>query len=144
MDCHESLMARRRKKTARNAAQRQKPSGAGVKLDKSLPSLPPSALAAVNAPKSAFSPDVETPPSDTYSDTPTEIPSRYRSLETRSELSKKSRRDGSPASQTQAKGLFINSFELEAGALIAVVSRYLDPPLDHLQEQSPFGGVKQV
>lgn len=42
MDCHESLMARRRKKTARNAAQqrqRQQPNPS-MHLDKSLPSLP--------------------------------------------------------------------------------------------------------
>lgn len=38
MDCHESLMQRRRKKKANAAAKR----GPGVKLDKSLPSLPPS------------------------------------------------------------------------------------------------------
>ncbi|KAJ5587614.1 uncharacterized protein N7459_003379 [Penicillium hispanicum] len=39
MDCHESLMQRRRKKKASAAAKR--PGGPGVKLDKSLPSLPP-------------------------------------------------------------------------------------------------------
>ncbi|KAJ5689893.1 hypothetical protein N7462_004285 [Penicillium macrosclerotiorum] len=40
MDCHESLMQRRRKKKASAASKR--PGGPGVKLDKSLPSLPPS------------------------------------------------------------------------------------------------------
>lgn len=40
MDCHESLMQRRRKKKANAASKR--PGGPGVKLDKSLPSLPPS------------------------------------------------------------------------------------------------------
>ncbi|KAJ5160301.1 uncharacterized protein N7482_007305 [Penicillium canariense] len=40
MDCHESLMQRRRKKKASAAGKR--PGGPGVKLDKSLPSLPPS------------------------------------------------------------------------------------------------------
>ncbi|KAJ5098787.1 hypothetical protein N7532_005788 [Penicillium argentinense] len=40
MDCHESLMQRRRKKKA-NAAAAKRPGGPGVKLDKSLPSLPP-------------------------------------------------------------------------------------------------------
>jgi hypothetical protein len=39
MDCHESLMQRRRKRN-RAAAPTKKP-GPGVKLDKSLPSLPP-------------------------------------------------------------------------------------------------------
>ncbi|KAJ5740608.1 hypothetical protein N7493_000480 [Penicillium malachiteum] len=40
MDCHESLMQRRRKKKA-TAAASKRPPGPGVKLDKSLPSLPP-------------------------------------------------------------------------------------------------------
>src|SRR5436190_4598323 len=44
MDCHESLMARRRRRTARNAAQRQKTGPPpGVHLDKSLPPPPPTA-----------------------------------------------------------------------------------------------------
>lgn len=66
-------MARRRKKTARNAAQRQKASANSAHLYKSLPSLPPSA-----EPKSSFSPEIETPPSETFSETPTEIPPRLR------------------------------------------------------------------
>lgn len=43
MDCHESLMQRRRKKKASAAASKRPPgpAGPGVKLDKSLPSLPP-------------------------------------------------------------------------------------------------------
>ncbi|KAJ6145045.1 hypothetical protein N7470_008940 [Penicillium chermesinum] len=40
MDCHESLMQRRRKKKA--VAQAKRPGTSGMKLDKSLPSLPPS------------------------------------------------------------------------------------------------------
>ncbi|KIW93186.1 uncharacterized protein Z519_05791 [Cladophialophora bantiana CBS 173.52] len=40
MDCHEALMARRRKKTAKNTAQRSKMSN-NVQLDKSLPAIPP-------------------------------------------------------------------------------------------------------
>ncbi|OKP12680.1 Beta-chimaerin [Penicillium subrubescens] len=40
MDCHESLMQRRRKKKA--SAVGKRPGGPGIKLDKSLPSLPPS------------------------------------------------------------------------------------------------------
>lgn len=48
MDCHESLMQRRRKKT-RSATVSKKSASAGVKLDKSLPSLPPG-LEAPNGP----------------------------------------------------------------------------------------------
>ncbi|KAL8701330.1 MAG: hypothetical protein Q9201_004970 [Fulgogasparrea decipioides] len=43
-------------------------------LHKSLPSLPPNALAPEPTAASTFSPDNESPPSDGYSDTPTELP----------------------------------------------------------------------
>lgn len=43
MECHESLMARRRKRKA-GANSGKKPAGPNVKLDKSLPSLPPHLL----------------------------------------------------------------------------------------------------
>src|SRR5271169_10997 len=47
MDCHEKIQARRRKRTTRNAVQRQKPpSNNGVQLDKSLPAIPPPSMAA--------------------------------------------------------------------------------------------------
>lgn len=73
MECHESLMQRRRKKSQRNGSTRQKhlqqPQNNTMLLDKSLPSLPPSAVS-----QSAFSPDNESPPSETYSETPTELP----------------------------------------------------------------------
>lgn len=73
MECHESLMQRRRKKSQKNGSNRhkhlQQPQNNTMLLDKSLPSLPPSA---VN--QSAFSPDNESPPSEGYSETPTELP----------------------------------------------------------------------
>ncbi|OJD29158.1 uncharacterized protein BKCO1_900003 [Diplodia corticola] len=68
MSCHESLMARRRKKTKANR-QLADPK-APVVLDKSLPALPPGASHA-----SSFSPDLETPPEI---DTPDEQPPRPR------------------------------------------------------------------
>ncbi|MCJ1405154.1 Rho-type gtpase-activating protein [Xylographa trunciseda] len=67
MECHEGLMARRRKKS--KTSRHKQASNNAMLLDKSLPSLPPNAI-----PPSAFSPDHETPPSDHYSDTPTELP----------------------------------------------------------------------
>lgn len=74
MECHESLMQRRRKKSQKNGVIRHKhvqpPPNNTMLLDKSLPSLPPSA---VNP--SAFLPEAESPPSETYSETPTELPS---------------------------------------------------------------------
>jgi len=76
MDCHESLMQRRRKKSAKNSERRNKhhqqpsmqPQHSTMLLDKSLPSLPPSAVA------QPFSPENVESPLDSYSDTPTEIP----------------------------------------------------------------------
>nr|OQO13830.1 hypothetical protein B0A51_17292 [Rachicladosporium sp. CCFEE 5018]OQO17202.1 hypothetical protein B0A51_15167 [Rachicladosporium sp. CCFEE 5018] len=62
MSCHESLMARRRKKskgTPRPSAPSATRSGSAI--EKALPSLPPGA-----APEAAFSPDSETPPMETY------------------------------------------------------------------------------
>ena len=73
MECHESLMQRRRKKSQKNASSRhkhpQQPPNHTMLLHKSLPSLPPSA---VN--QSTFSTDNESPPSESYSETPTELP----------------------------------------------------------------------
>lgn len=43
MECHESLMARRRKRKA-GGSSGKRPAGPNVKLDKSLPSLPPHLL----------------------------------------------------------------------------------------------------
>lgn len=70
MSCHETLMARRRK---RSKQTRMNSSNSNVILDKSLPALPPSAV-----PKNAFAPtpETETPPSEFYSDTPREMSPR--------------------------------------------------------------------
>lgn len=100
MSCHESLMARRRKKSK---AARQQPAAANgtapVVLDKSLPALPPSAI-----PQGAFSPtpEVETP-SEQYSETPTErSPSKLR----RNGSSRDIKREHSPASlEDSRKGM---------------------------------------
>ncbi|KAJ5152095.1 hypothetical protein N7492_010390 [Penicillium capsulatum] len=63
MDCHESLMQRRRKKKANASSRRAPPPGA--KLDKSLPSLPPSM-------EEAQSMEGETP-NEAYAEPATEI-----------------------------------------------------------------------
>lgn len=73
MDCHESLMARRRKRSAR--AQRQKVPN--VQLDKSLPSLPPTI-----APNSGLA-ELDTPSTDPSSDAPVELPSSHPRSESR-------------------------------------------------------------
>jgi hypothetical protein len=73
MSCHESLMARRRKKSRAAAnAKLKKDDQSPMLVDKSLPALPPNAVL-----PNAFSPDRETPGSvDT--DTPTELSPRPR------------------------------------------------------------------
>ena len=78
MECHESLMQRRRKKSQKNASTRHKhppqPTNSAMLLDKSLPSLPPSAVDR----SAAFSPDNDSPISESYTETPTELPPTQR------------------------------------------------------------------
>ena len=85
MSCHESLMARRRKKSRAAAnAKLKKDDQSPMLVDKSLPALPPNAI-----PQSAFSPDRETPDSlDT--DTPTELSPRPRQGYTQNDSSSRS------------------------------------------------------
>ena len=74
MECHESLMQRRRKKSQKGASSRHKhgpqPPTNTMLLDKSLPSLPPSAVDR----SIAFSPETNSPISESYSETPGELP----------------------------------------------------------------------
>ncbi|OAL70727.1 rho GTPase activator [Trichophyton violaceum] len=86
MDCHESLMSRRRKRTARNAAQRQKPPAPSMHLDKSLPSLPASMVAPENNPPPPSS-------SDIYSDSTTEHLPQSRQEDDRAAKSYSSHQD---------------------------------------------------
>ncbi|KAH8592960.1 hypothetical protein B0O99DRAFT_516827 [Bisporella sp. PMI_857] len=85
MSCHESLMARRRKKSRAAAnAKLKKDDQSPMLVDKSLPALPPNAVL-----QSAFSPDH--PPSvDT--DTPTELSPRPRQTQTNDSSSRSSSR----------------------------------------------------
>ncbi len=68
INCHESLMQRRRKRMQKNTSNRHKyleqTPNRTMLLDKALPSLPPSA---VN--QNFFLPDHESPPSENYSET---------------------------------------------------------------------------
>lgn len=83
MNCHESLMARRRKKSkaAAQAKQREKDASPMI-TDKSLPALPPNAV-----PPIAFAPDRVTPDSDT----PTELSPRPRAAYGMNESSSRNR-----------------------------------------------------
>ncbi|KAI9923789.1 hypothetical protein ASPWEDRAFT_501109 [Aspergillus wentii DTO 134E9] len=67
MDCHESLMQRRRKRNRGVAPSRKHPPG--VKLDKSLPSLPPEDPESLSRP-------ADDPAADSYADATTEVASR--------------------------------------------------------------------
>ncbi|KAM7214115.1 hypothetical protein V8F06_010491 [Rhypophila decipiens] len=90
MNCHESLMARRRKKSkaAAQAKAREK-EGSPMITEKSLPALPPNAI-----PPNAFSNDRVTPDSDT----PTELSPRPRGAYGQTDSSSRgsSRPDRSP------------------------------------------------
>ncbi|KAK3936766.1 putative Rho-type GTPase-activating protein [Diplogelasinospora grovesii] len=96
MNCHESLMARRRKKSkaAAQAKAREK-DGSPMITDKSLPALPPNAI-----PPNAFSNERVTPESDT----PTELSPRPRPPYGRNDSSSRSssrRPDQSPERPAQ-------------------------------------------
>lgn len=94
-------MQRRRKKTARHGSSRhkhslqQQPSSNTMLLHKSLPSLPPDEPTT----QSSFSPDNESPPSDGYSDTPTELP---RVSHKRPSASRSHSHTGTPTEQSRA------------------------------------------
>ncbi|TGJ82610.1 hypothetical protein E0Z10_g6152 [Xylaria hypoxylon] len=73
MSCHESLMARRRKKSKAAQAKAREKDGSPMVMEKSLPALPPNAI-----PPNAFSNDRVDPESDTPTELPTELSPRPR------------------------------------------------------------------
>ncbi|KAL2435272.1 hypothetical protein ABEF95_015028 [Exophiala dermatitidis] len=76
MDCHEALMARRRKRTAKNNAQRSKLSANNsVQLDKSLPAIPPP-----EARKTAYVPEDHSPYPEGYVEAPADLPSVAKTM----------------------------------------------------------------
>jgi hypothetical protein len=102
MDCHEALMARRRKKTARNAAQRQKVTSSNTAhLDKSLPAIPPP-----EARKTLYSPTTGTPSSDT-SESTVQMPSVRMPTQDEHRQEMVERRVPSPAAQVYARGTYL-------------------------------------
>ncbi|KAK3323524.1 hypothetical protein B0T19DRAFT_463286 [Cercophora scortea] len=83
MTCHESLMARRRKKSKAAAQAKREKEGSPMITEKSLPALPPNAVPPAGA---AFSTERVTPDSDT----PTELSPRPRPAYTLNESSSRS------------------------------------------------------
>ncbi|KAB5540413.1 hypothetical protein GE09DRAFT_1176027 [Coniochaeta sp. 2T2.1] len=88
MSCHESLMARRRKKSKAAQAKAREKDGSPAIKDKSLPALPPNAI-----PPNAFSNEKVSPDSDM----PTELSPRPRAQYT---LNESSSRDSSRPSRS--------------------------------------------
>lgn len=103
MECHDSLMQRRRKKTGKHGSTRhkhtlqQQHSSNTMLLHKSLPSLPPNAPETTS--QNALLPENESPPSDGYSDTPTELPRVSRK---RPSASRSNSHNGTPIDQSRA------------------------------------------
>ncbi|KAH8723605.1 hypothetical protein GQ44DRAFT_619866 [Phaeosphaeriaceae sp. PMI808] len=92
MSCHESLMARRRKKS------KKPPSGPAPKVDKSLPALPPQ----MDQQHTAFTPDIDTP-SDIFSELGTTDVSPRPPHPRRGDSSSNFRRDVSPATTDMSR-----------------------------------------
>lgn len=101
MDCHESLMQRRRKKSAKNGSYRREKhnhnhhQGSNMLLDKSLPSLP--------VDRTALSPDNDSLASEGYSDTPTELPRISQKKPTTSRSSSHSNTPSEPPARVSQK-----------------------------------------
>ena len=98
-------MARRRKKSGKTSKPAQNGPPTAAAKEKALPSLPPGAV-----PSSAFSPDIETPPSESYSGTPgaRSPPERsyYPPQRTLSSRGAGAKRDVSPMSDDARRGGF--------------------------------------
>lgn len=99
MDCHEALMARRRKKSGRGTSDKKKN---GALLDKSLPAIPPP-----EARKTTYVPGTETLWSDAFPDPVPGTPSVSETLnELRAGLDSDSSRP--PTSSAAAQSLAQN------------------------------------
>ena len=94
MSCHESLMARRRKKAKSAPRTAQSGANGSTTVEKALPSLPPGA-----ASSSAFSPEIETPP-EIFTEAARSP--KERQLKSRKDVSVK--RDVSPMSEDSRRG----------------------------------------
>ncbi|EXJ81583.1 hypothetical protein A1O1_07647 [Capronia coronata CBS 617.96] len=101
MDCHEALMARRRKRTAKNSAQRSKLSAnQSVQLDKSLPAIPPP-----EARKTAYVPEEQSPYPEGSADVPADVPSVAKTM---SEFQRDSDSRPSSSDQNPPRGSFFS------------------------------------
>jgi hypothetical protein len=146
MSCHESLMARRRKKAKGTRSVTGGSNGPGsiasTQVEKALPSLPPGA-----APESAFSPEVETPPTEHYSGTPGGRSSAQRTLRSEKDAPVSNfKRDVSPMSDELRRGGFTCAQWLKPYLNMAdtLLSRCSNTACQHLQRRPPLAHVLNI
>jgi hypothetical protein len=146
MSCHESLMARRRKKAKGTRSVTSGSNGPGsiasTQVEKALPSLPPGA-----APESAFSPEVETPPTEHYSGTPGGRSSAQRTLRSEKDAPVSNfKRDVSPMSDEIRRGGFTCAQWLKPYLNMAdtLLSRCSNTACEHLQRRPPLAHVLNI
>jgi len=144
MSCHESLMARRRKKAKGTRSVTGGTSGPGstttsTTVEKALPSLPPGA-----ATESAFSPEGETPPVDQYSGTPGGRSSAQRTLRSEKDAPMSNfKRDVSPMSDEMRRGGFTCAQWLKRYLNMAdtLLFRRSNTAGEHIQRRQPLAHV---
>jgi hypothetical protein len=147
MSCHESLMARRRKKAKGTRSVTGGTSGPGstttsTTVEKALPSLPPGA-----ATESAFSPEMETPPADQYSGTPGGRSSAQRTLRSEKDAPLSNfKRDVSPMSDEMRRGGFTCAQWLKPYLNMAdtLLSRCSNTARQYLQRRPPLAHVLNI
>lgn len=125
MDCHEALMARRRKKSK---ASRSKVAGNnGVQLDKSLPAIPPP-----EARKTAYVPEPDPVYEEQYHELPTpDIPSVGKTI---SELQKDVDSRPSSVDQNQPRGKQLITLSVARPYTNIVRYRYAHPSFHYLSK----------
>ena len=135
MSCHESLMARRRKKAkgTRSVTGGTTGPGSTTTVEKALPSLPPGA-----ATESAFSPEMETPPTEQHSGTPGGRSSAQRTLRSEKDAPISNfKRDVSPMSDELRRGGFTCAQWLKPYLNMAdtLLSRWSNTSSKYLQQR---------
>jgi hypothetical protein len=156
MSCHESLMARRRKKNKGARSVTGGTNGPGsttaatssTTVEKALPSLPPGA-----ATEAAFSPEVETPPTDHHAGTPggRSITTTTTTRTLRSEKDAPPshyKRDVSPLSDEMRRGGFTCAQWLKPylnmADTLSSSSRRPNSAREHLQRRPPLANVLHI
>lgn len=123
MDCHEALMARRRKKS--KASSRSKAVVPNGNLDKSLPAIPPP-----EARKTAYVPEPDPVYEEIYHELPTpDIPSVGRTI---SELQQDVDSRPSSADQNPPRGKQLITLSTALWHANILCYRYAHPPFHHL------------